>query len=98
MEEDVPLDMVLSSTDPASFDALLLPGRVMNPDTLRRNPEAVKFVRHFFAGGKPVAPICHPPWMLVEAGVVRGPTLASWPWLKTDIQNAGGNGVDAEMG
>jgi protease I len=95
--KEVPVDMVLGSTDPAWFDALLLPGGVMNPDTLRMNAEAVKFVRHFFEVGKPVAAICHGPWLLVEADVVRGRTLASWPSLKTDINNAGGNWVDKEV-
>ena len=69
----------------------------MNPDQLRMNPDAVRFVKQFFDAGKPVAAICHGPWMLVEAGVVRGRTLTSWPSVKTDIQNAGGTWVDKEV-
>jgi protease I len=75
----------------------LLPGGVMNPDRLRMNPKAVAFVRLFFEAGKPVASICHGPWMLVEADVVRGRSLTSWPSLKTDIRNAGGRWVDQEV-
>ena len=79
------------------YDALILPGGVANPDQLRTLPEAVEFVRSFFEAGKPVAAICHAPWTLVEAGVVDGRTLTSWPSLKTDIENAGGNWVDEEV-
>lgn len=95
--EEVAVDVPLKSCDPASFDALLLPGGVMNPDQLRMIPEAVRFVKHFFDAGKPVASICHGPWMLVEADAVRGRTVTSWPSLKTDIKNAGGNWVDKEV-
>jgi len=95
--EEVPVDVTLDSADPAKYDALLLPGGVMNPDHLRMIPEAVKFVKHFFEQGKPVASICHGPWMLVEAGAVRGRTVTSWPSLKTDIRNAGGTWVDEEV-
>lgn len=95
--EEVPVDVALKSADPASFDALLLPGGVMNPDQLRMIPEAVSFVKHFFSAGKPVAAICHGPWMLVETDAVRGRTVTSWPSLKTDIKNAGGNWVDKEV-
>jgi deglycase len=95
--EEVAVDVPLKSADPASFDALLLPGGVMNPDQLRMIPEAVSFVKHFFSAGKPVAAICHGPWMLVEADAVRGRTVTSWPSLKTDIKNAGGNWVDKEV-
>ena len=95
--KSVPVDVPLESANPADFDALLLPGGVMNPDKLRMNPKAVEFVKHFFAEGKPVAAICHGPWMLVEADVVRGRTLTSWPSLETDIRNAGGNWVDQEV-
>ena len=74
-----------------------LPGGVMNPDHLRMNPDAVRFVKHFFEQAKPVAAICHGPWMLVEAGAVQGRTITSWPSLKTDIRNAGGTWVDEEV-
>jgi protease I len=81
----------------SQYDALLLPGGVMNPDQLRMNPDAVRFVKRFFDQGKPVAAICHGPWMLVETGAVRGRTVTSWPSLKTDIRNAGGTWVDEEV-
>jgi protease I len=93
----VTVDVPLDSADAASYDALLLPGGVMNPDKLRMNPRAVEFVKHFFDAGKPVASICHGPWMVVEAGAATGRTLTSWPSLKTDIRNAGGNWVDEEV-
>ena len=95
--EAVAVDITLDSADPASYDALLLPGGVMNPDQLRMNPSAVRFVKHFFEHAKPVAAICHGPWMLVEAGAVQGRTVTSWPSLKTDIRNAGGTWVDEEV-
>jgi protease I len=95
--EDVPVDVTLDAADPSKYDALLLPGGVMNPDQLRMNPVAVRFVKHFFEHAKPVAAICHGPWMLVEAGAVRGRTITSWPSLKTDIRNAGGTWVDEEV-
>ena len=95
--KSVAVDVPLDSADPSQFDALLLPGGVMNPDKLRMNPKAVEFVKHFFEAGKPVAAICHGPWTLVEADVVKDRTLTSWPSLKTDIQNAGGNWVDEEV-
>jgi len=95
--EEVPVDTTLDSADPARYDALLLPGGVMNPDQLRMNPAAVRFVKHFFEHAKPVAAICHGPWMLVEAGAVQGRTVTSWPSLKTDIRNAGGTWVDEEV-
>lgn len=94
--KDVPVDVPLKSADPAQYDALLLPGGVMNPDQLRMIPEAVTFVKHFVDQGKPVAAICHGPWMLVETGAVRGRTVTSWPSLKTDIRNAGGTWVNKE--
>src|SRR5437667_3045775 len=93
----VAVDVPLESADPSQFDALLLPGGVMNPDKLRINPKAVEFVKHFFDAGKPGAAICHAPWTLVEADVLKGRTLTSWPSLKTDIRNAGGNWVDQEV-
>ena len=95
--DEVSVDLALKSANPSEFDALLLPGGVMNPDQLRMNPDAVKFVRHFFDAGKPIAAICHGPWMLVEADIVRGRTVTSWPSLKTDIRNAGGSWVDKEV-
>jgi protease I len=79
------------------YDALILPGGAVNPDKLRMDPRAVGFVREFFEAGKPVAAICHGPWTLVEADVVRGRTITSWPSLRTDIRNAGGNVVDEEV-
>lgn len=90
---DVPLD----KADAECFDALLLPGGVANPDQLRTLPHAVAFVRAFFDTGKPVAAICHGAWILVEADVVRGRTLTSWPSLKTDLTNAGAHWVDREV-
>jgi deglycase len=95
--EEVPVDITLDTADPARYDALLLPGGVMSPDQLRMNPAAVRFVKHFFEHAKPVAAICHGPWMLVEAGAVQGRTVTSWPSLKTDIRNAGGTWVDEEV-
>src|SRR5207247_1353141 len=93
----VAVDVPLESADPAEFDALLLPGGVMNAEKLRIQPKAVEFVKRFFDAGKPVAAICHGPWLMVEAGVVDGRTLTSWPSLRTDIRNAGGNWVDEEV-
>jgi protease I len=95
--DEVAVDLALKSANPAEFDALLLPGGVMNPDQLRMNSDAVQFVRNFFEAGKPIASICHGPWMLVEADIVRGRTVTSWPSLKTDIRNAGGSWVDKEV-
>ena len=95
--EEIPVDVPLKSADPAQYDALLLPGGVMNPDQLSMDPDAVRFVKHFFEQAKPVAAICHGPWMLVEAGAVKGRTVTSWPSLKTDILNAGGTWVDEEV-
>ena len=93
----VAVDVPLESANPADYDALLLPGGVMNPDKLRMNPKAVQFIKHFIDSSKPVAAICHGPWTLIEAGGVKGRTLTSWPSLQTDIQNAGGNWVDQEV-
>jgi protease I len=94
---DVPVDKALDSAKAEEFDALLLPGGVMNPDNLRMNPKAVEFVKHFTDAGKPVAAICHGPWTLIEANAVRGHTMTSWPSLKTDLKNAGANWVDKEV-
>jgi protease I len=95
--EELQVDLPLSNARADDFDALLLPGGVMNPDHLRSEPQAVEFVREFFRSGKPIAAICHGPWMLVEAGAVRGRTITSWPSLQTDIKNAGGDWVDREV-
>ena len=92
-----PVDKTVGDADPADYDALLLPGGVANPDNLRMHADAVQFARAFFDAGKPVAAICHAPWTLVEADVVRGRTLASWPSLQTDIRNAGGTWVDEQV-
>jgi protease I len=91
------VDLTVSKADPADYDALVMPGGVANPDKLRMRPEAVEFVRAFFEAGKPVAAICHAPWMLVEAGVIEGRTVTSYPSLRTDIINAGGEWVDEEV-
>jgi protease I len=95
--DEIAVDQSLDSARESEFDALLLPGGVMNPDQLRQDKKAVDFVRHFFEAGKPVAAICHGPWLLVEAGVIQGRTLTSWPSLKTDIRNAGGDWVDRQV-
>lgn len=88
------VDKVVAKASPGDYDALLLPGGTTNPDHLRMDSGAVSFVREFVNSGKPVGVICHGPWTLVEADVVRGRTLTSWPSLRTDIRNAGGNPVD----
>jgi protease I len=79
------------------YDALLLPGGVMDPDKLRMNEKAVRFVKSFFESGKPVAAICHGPWTLIEAGVIKGRSVTSWPSIRTDLKNAGANWVDREV-
>jgi protease I len=91
------VDRVVADVSPDDYDSLVVPGGVANPDFLRADEDAVAFVRGFFEAGKPVAAICHGPWMLVEADVVRDRTVTSWPSLKTDITNAGGNWVDEEV-
>jgi protease I len=91
------VDKTAEEVDASDYDALLIPGGVGNPDQLRGDENVVSFVRDFFEQGKPVAAICHGPWVLVEAGVVRGRTVTSWPTLQTDIRNAGGNWVDEEV-
>jgi protease I len=91
------VDRLVADADVSDYDGLVLPGGVANPDTLRTNRPAVEFVREFFNQSKPVAAICHGPWTLVEADVVRGRTVTSWPSLKTDIKNAGGQWVDEEV-
>jgi protease I len=92
-----PVDDVVAEADPLSYDALVLPGGVANPDALRTDPAAVSFIRSFHESGKTLAAICHAPWTLVEADVLRGRTLTSWPSLQTDIRNAGGTWVDEEV-
>ena len=95
--EPVRVDRTVSDTTADDYDALVLPGGTKNPDRLRMDRDAVAFVRAILDAGKPIAAICHGPWMLVEADVVRGLTLTSWPSLRTDIRNAGGSWVDAEV-
>jgi deglycase len=92
-----PVDATVDQVSAGDFDGLALPGGVANPDFLRTDQDAVAFVRGFFDAGKPVAAICHAPWTLVEADVVRGRTLTSWPSLRTDVRNAGGTWVDEEV-
>ncbi|MGH3031719.1 MAG: type 1 glutamine amidotransferase domain-containing protein [Gaiellaceae bacterium] len=91
------VDKGVKDADPTDYDGLVLPGGVINPDILRTDEKAVGFVRTFFEQGKPVGAICHGIWTLVEAGVVKGRTLTSWPSLKTDVENAGGTWVDEEL-
>jgi protease I len=92
-----PVDMVVDEASVDGYDGLVLPGGVANPDYLRMQPAAVAFARGFFDAGKPVAVICHGPWTLVEADVVKDRTITSWPSLRTDIDNAGGTWVDEEV-
>jgi protease I len=91
------VDLTLDEAEASDFDALLLPGGQMNPDKLRMEEKAVQLVKDFCAAGKPVAAICHGPWLLVEADVVRGKTVTSWPSVRTDLRNAGANVVDQEV-
>jgi protease I len=95
--ETFQVDVPLASADARRYDALLLPGGVMSPDRLRMNPEAVRFVRMFFDQDKPVAAICHGPWTLIDADVVKGRTITSWPSLKSDLANAGADWVDRDV-
>jgi protease I len=95
--DELPVDVPLDGARPEDFDALLLPGGVMNPDSLRINPKAVTFVKTFFDVGKPVAAICHGPWTVLEAGHAKGRRVTSWPSLKTDLRNAGAEWVDQEV-
>ena len=92
--DEIPVDRELDAASVTDFDALVLPGGVANPDALRSDARAVQFVRDFVEADKPVAAICHAPWLLIEAGLVRGRTLTSWPSLQTDVRNAGGEWVD----
>lgn len=91
------VDLPLKNARPAEFDGLLIPGGLMNPDELRSTPEAVSFARAFAESGKPIAAICHGPWVLIEAGIAKGRKLTSWPAIQTDLRNAGANWVDQEV-
>ena len=95
--EKITADLAVGDADASNYDALMLPGGVANPDQLRADPDAVKFVRSFFEEKKPVAAICHGPWMLAEAGVAKGRRMTSWPSLQTDLRNAGADWVDEEV-
>ena len=95
--ERVDVDRVLSDVSPDDFDALVLPGGMINPDMLRTNEEAVAFIRAFDEAGKPLAAVCHGPWLLAEAGAAEGRTLTSWPSVRTDLRNAGAQWKDAEV-
>ena len=95
--DTVAVDRTLDEAKPEDFDTLMIPGGLMNPDTLRSSDGALEFVRHFFREGKPVAAICHAPWVLIDAGIIRGRTVTSWPAIKSDIQNAGAHWVDQEV-
>lgn len=94
--EEFPVDIQLDEANPNDFDAIHLPGGVLNPDKLRMQPKAVAFAKHFFDSGKPVAVICHGPWTVIEAGAAKGRRIASWPSLKTDLRNAGAEWVDQQ--
>src|SRR5689334_7914312 len=95
--DQFPVDLPLEQARPDDFDALLLPGGVMNPDKLRTNKQAVQFVKSFFDSGKPIAAICHGPWTLIETGAVRGRKMTSYESIQTDLKNAGANWVDQEV-
>jgi protease I len=95
--DKIKVDKAVADADVADYDALMIPGGVANPDFMRMDEDAVNFVRSFAEQGKPIGAICHAPWMLVEADLVKGRTVTSWPSLRTDIRNAGGNWVDEEV-
>ena len=95
--DQFPVDVALETANPRDYDALLLPGGVANPDQLRTIPKAVQFAKSFFESGKPVAAICHGPWLLVEADVVQGRKVTSWPSLQTDLRNAGATWTDQQV-
>jgi protease I len=95
--DEVEVDMLLSRARASDFDALVIPGGLANPDSLRSTPEAVSFVRQFADAGKPIASICHGPWVLIEAGIAKGRRMTSWPAIQSDIRNAGGEWVDEEV-
>lgn len=96
-DDRIKVDLTADNADAGQFDALVLPGGVANPDRLRQDSDAVRFVRGFFDQAKPVGVICHGPWTLIEADVVKGRTLTSWPSLQTDLRNAGAQWVDEEV-
>ena len=96
-DHEITVDLPLAEANADDFDALMLPGGVRSPDQLRTDKRAVQFVRDFYAAGKPIAAICHAPWLLVEADIVRGRTVTSWPSLQTDLRNAGADWVDREV-
>ncbi len=91
------VDAKLDDADPGNYDAIVLPGGQMNPDLLRINKHALSFIKHFFDNGKPVAAICHAPWLVIEAGEAKGRRLTSWPSVRTDLVNAGADWVDEEV-
>lgn len=95
--DEFPVDLDLTKAKPDEFDALLLPGGVMNPDTLRMNPKAVEFIKSFVDADKPIAAICHGPWTLIETEGLKGKTVTSWASIKTDLINAGAKWVDKEV-
>lgn len=95
--ESVKVDATLDEVEPADFDALMLPGGLANPDELRANRGAIDFIRAFAAESKPIAAICHAPWLLIEAGLVKGRRLTSWPAIRSDIRNAGGEWLDEKV-
>jgi protease I len=95
--DQFPVDVTIERADADDYDALLLPGGVMNPDSLRMDEQAVAFVRSFLDAGKPIAAICHGPWTLIETGAVEGRRMTSWPSLRTDLRNAGAEWVDEEV-
>ena len=95
--QEFPVDIPLDGANPGDFDALSLPGGVMNPDKLRMDPKAVKFAKAFFDADKPVAVICHGPWTVIATGYAKGKKIASWPSLKTNLQNAGAQWMDQEV-
>lgn len=93
----VSVDRALAGADPATYDAIVLPGGVINPDALRLEPEAIDFIRHFVTAKKPIAAICHGPWTLINAGGVEGKEMTSWPSLQVDLENAGALWIDREV-
>ncbi|HSQ64733.1 MAG TPA: type 1 glutamine amidotransferase domain-containing protein [Polyangiaceae bacterium] len=95
--EEVPVDVELSGARPEDYDAVVLPGGVINSDRLRHQPEAVRFVRHFVEANKPIGAVCHGAWTLIEAGGVSGHTMTSWPSIRSDLVNAGARWVDEEV-
>ena len=95
--KEVSVDLTIEEVSSSDYDALLLPGGQMNPDALRMNDDAVALVREFDDAGKPIAAICHAPWLLAEAGIIEGKTVTSWPSVRTDLTNAGGRVVDQEV-